>query len=1168
MRVRMFRAMTLFCPARDRGYGVTVRLRVLFGLVIVLGRLVSGVFAQNVYTVDEPRTVAVYGNYDESLYQGTETINEYTYPGNNHEGPTINNTLIITGNGTVLAAHGAFSTTDRHYTSFISDIITGNSVEIKGGTVTYTPIGNWVSGGSFRNPTSPLISYVTDSILIENNSVTVSDGSTVNLRIYGGAFLDNSLTKINNTVILRGNHVSITDSTVTESVDGAYYNSSGQTGHVLMECNTVNVSDSTVIWYVYGGSVENSKTLKTDSIAVKDNHVTVGNNSKTDAIWGGYVGFVGYEGINADIGSILMENNSAFVDGKSNVGTVYGSEMSDPSNYTGVVISDSVIIQGNRATVTDSSAASVYGVRISSFRGTGDIIATNNTATVKNSTVKGYSCVVYGVSLQTGVGTNTAYNNTVTIDNVLMNGTSSIKVYGAYANPRFGNAMVYNNQVTINGLEQMNGNINNILMYGGYAICGDIVEGEYVGEGDAISASNTVTITDSTTRGSITGGMASILKIGSATAAANTVSITATTVGADITGGHAATTSTDSIAATEKNIVTIQSGSIVSGTVYGGYARNTNTTSGVTVASGNEVTINGSTVDGRLYGGMAWSSAGSATAENNSITIESGTIVNNHIYGGYAYDQGSVGNTTATGNSLTLDGVTVTGNVYAGRAYGVGSVTATATDNTLTIKGDTRFGTTTVLYGGNVVCNGIIVSAGNMFNLYSAVKPDGMTNTIKAAGLSDFQNLNFFMPDPTKHLDILLDLSDTANITDATVGLAFLGNTTPLRGGDHVVLINTPNAANLIGNPANDHAIAKLGVTLIYDFHVYVPGMYPHQLWAELPIGSITSNPKAEVLSKGFLTGASLLNQAADLVDLHDMSSAMNRARPHECERKCECECRCRCYNLFCDYTGGWSRCDTGCNVDMSSLSLIAGAAKYTNRRTGQLMTAAFLEYGNGDYDTFKMFDDGPLRGHGNAHYLGGGLMGRMSFTNIGRGRFYTEGSMRAGAISNNYFSPDLHDSWGNAAGYDSDTRYFGMHTGFGLMWYNANRSSYNLFCKYFWTHLQGDSVTLTTGDPMDFKAIDSQRMRLGGRSIFPASNRVNTYIGAAWEHEFSGIAHASTYSIAHAAPSLMGGTGIGEAGISWKPSAMRDCHVDLGVQGYIGKREGASANLLIGRYF
>jgi len=46
--------------------------------------------------------------------------------------------------------------------------------------------------------------------------------------------------------------------------------------------------------------------------------------------------------------------------------------------------------------------------------------------------------------------------------------------------------------------------------------------------------------------------------------------------------------------------------------------------------------------------------------------------------------------------------------------------------------------------------------------------------------------------------------------------------------------------------------------------------------------------------------------------------------------------------------------------------------------------------------------------------------------------------------------------------------------------------------------------------------------------------------------------------------PDLIGGTGMGELGFTLKPSKNLPLSFDLGVQGYVGKREGVTGSLQV----
>lgn len=157
-----------------------------------------------------------------------------------------------------------------------------------------------------------------------------------------------------------------------------------------------------------------------------------------------------------------------------------------------------------------------------------------------------------------------------------------------------------------------------------------------------------------------------------------------------------------------------------------------------------------------------------------------------------------------------------------------------------------------------------------------------------------------------------------------------------------------------------------------------------------------------------------------------------------------------------------------------------------------------------------------------------------------------------------------LFDAWGNKAKYDSSSPYYGLHFGAGYARAISEAARLDLYGKYFWTRQKGDSVSLSSGETLRFQDADSGRLRLGGRVAWMANEHVAPYIGAAWEHEFDGKARATTNGFAIDAPSLRGDTGIGELGLSLTPSADLPLTVDLGVQGYAGKREGVTGSLQV----
>jgi outer membrane autotransporter protein len=166
------------------------------------------------------------------------------------------------------------------------------------------------------------------------------------------------------------------------------------------------------------------------------------------------------------------------------------------------------------------------------------------------------------------------------------------------------------------------------------------------------------------------------------------------------------------------------------------------------------------------------------------------------------------------------------------------------------------------------------------------------------------------------------------------------------------------------------------------------------------------------------------------------------------------------------------------------------------------------------------------------------------------------------GRVESEFSSSDLRDTNGRKADYDSESLYYGLHFGAGYVWNITDAASLDLYGKYFWTRQEGDSVKLSTGEPVHFDAVDSHRIRAGGRFAYAVNEYFSPYVGAAYEHEFDGKARATTDSFRIDAPTLEGSTGIGEFGLSFRPTASIPLSIDLGVQGYTGQREGVTGSL------
>ena len=260
--------------------------------------------------------------------------------------------------------------------------------------------------------------------------------------------------------------------------------------------------------------------------------------------------------------------------------------------------------------------------------------------------------------------------------------------------------------------------------------------------------------------------------------------------------------------------------------------------------------------------------------------------------------------------------------------------------------------------------------------------------------------------------------------------------------------------------------------------------------------------------------------------------------------------------STFATISGNNSKYKTGSYVDINGWNGIVGAAKTKVTNSGKLSYGAFFENGSGNYNTYNDFNGNVLRGDGNAVYNGGGLLMRYAKEN----GVYTEASVRAG-LAKNEVSHALAETGGQTHGFKTENAYYGAHIGIGKLIKLEKGKAWDIYGKYFYTHHEGDSVTIAN-DNFDFDAINSSRLRLGARFSEQQGDKLSSYYGLAWDYEFSGEAGGTAAGHSLYAPSLEGSTVIGELGFRYTPDKAGGWYFDASVKGYAGQQEGLSGSV------
>ena len=786
-------------------------------------------------------------------------------------------------------------------------------------------------------------------------------------------------------------------------------------------------------------------------------------------------------------------------------------------------------------------------------------------------------------------------------NSVIFNGGSVTEnVYGG----RSVNGPAQNNSVTMT-----NGSANWLL--GGYSANGNVIgnsvnvsggtlTGVSGGESNSGSATgNIVSISGGTVQSNVNGGF---VASGSGKATGNIVNISgnadlsgAVVAGGSSPDGDAFTDNTlnknsDAAVHLARNFASVNFG--YSGTANIGELDSTPTgsaLSGVTV----NTNANNVSFDGVISGSGSITKTGAGTlilsgtnTYSGGTTISAGTlsIGSDTNIGSGTNTIGNKGTLLLSGNGTYTNDWTLSGagsaiatdnnNTLSGVLSGNGGLTKTGA-GTLTLSGtNTYTGMTTVrsgtlALGSELTSNQLTLYGGTVFDrgshnhsldngILSVNGANGQSAMYKGDLSARNATLNFISPvHPTQPL---LRVTGDADVSGSACNVGLAGGTSLASGSTLTLLDVDPDKTLTANNLQRGNGIVQIGSTVAHDITTDV-ALDPttgrlSAVTAQVSPGRATDQSKA--LSEGFLGGLALNLQGADLVAGRGMDSAVRASSgTDDAER--------HGFAGFGALSGGSLRYNTGSHLDMNSLSLLTGLAWGIDLAPGRLTLGAFFEYGNGSYDTHNSFTNAAsVDGDGNAYYLGGGILARMDFVNIGPGRFYAEASGRAGKTHNEYDSSDLRDAAGRKADYDSSSPYYGLHFGTGYVWNINDAATLDLYGKYFWTRQQGDSVGLSTGEHLSFDDINSSRLRFGGRFAYILNEHVAPYIGAAWEHEFDGKARARTNGFDIDAPNLRGNTGIGELGLSLTPSADLPLTVDLGVQGYTGKHEGVTGSLMV----
>ena len=1051
--------------------------------------------------------------------------------------------------------------------SILGNTTTENTITVSDAVTYRNAYGGWTSGTGSDAPADKQ----KNSTL---NKIKVSGAANVTGKVYGG-FTD--VAGGNAT----GNEVTIEKTIAADVIGGeALGEASGNTvtvGNVTVNSitggdgattkdNTVNIDGTTVTSKIVGGTQANgtNNTLNvkgensaqsvdgfqkmnfnTNGVAAGGTMLNVTGGTQTKVNWNTLTA----DGNGRNI-SLLKNNNGIDFGSTYTDGDVKSGLSADKKSETNVsVTADKKEIkytgyQFTGVTTTTIDGGNLYG---------GISKAGNSTRENKITVDSGSHTNVYG-GHTSGSGTgeadkNNSHDNTVTITG----GTVTGKLYGGYTDAADGKT--YNNTVNLNG-----GNLSHAEISGGNRTIGT-EKGNTLNVNTATTVKKidnfqTVAFKDTSSKLTLTGaGVKFDLASVNAgfDAAAQEQTLVESSNALELADGNAFRSDLSADGTKETNVAARDNNKKI--VRYGYTLKNATTattvgsdTWGGRSAAGNTTTDNALTLTAgahtNVYGGWTSGTGSKAAADQrgdstkNRVTVKGAATVSGTVYGGYTDVMGG----KATGNTVTVE-KTINADIIGGKAAAEASGNTVNVTNAAVKSITGGFGTVTNynrinlrdakvtgMVTGGTAANG----TGNALNVFYGTK------TTEIGDYKGIRNLHFDMEkapmDGTAHTMLrLTNVGGAKALSHTHIDLHRDGAAPKLQQGDKITLMENAGGDITVGE--NLTAKGTDGVTRNYEFALATVGK---TLIATVTKTGLSEQAKSFVETRA---GASaFLNDGGDYLAGSGMEAAKKEAHA-------AAQAGSGAYGLWAGMGGGALRHETGSYVDMKGWNLGVGWARENAVKEGTLTFGPFIEYGRGSYDSY--LDDG-THGNGKTSYLGAGVMAKLET----KANNWIDGSLRVGRTKSDYTGLDT--------GYDTTSTYYAMHVGVGKDFHVREGDTVSAYVRYSYAHTAGTSAHLSSGETLDFDAVNSHRLRIGTRYTHGATTLSQFYAGLAWEYEFDGDARATSQGDSAPSPSLKGSSALLELGYRFAPKADSRMSYDLNLTGWQGKRQGITGGLSV----
>lgn len=469
---------------------------------------------------------------------------------------------------------------------------------------------------------------------------------------------------------------------------------------------------------------------------------------------------------------------------------------------------------------------------------------------------------------------------------------------------------------------------------------------------------------------------------------------------------------------------------------------------------------------------------------------------------------------SASNNTVELNNVTLTGNVYGGYVDGA----ELKQENMLTNNN-------TVIMAGNTQVSGVVYGGSNS---YSA-------DTNRLIFRNNANGNNFVSYDPTqfKNFNTLWNIEgnfDTRlEFTKGDVHAILTLNKEAMKEQSATTILKTGGLLEsyqpVVCNGSENCIKYNSDITLATD----KLGIYSFALTPEIAGGDVVNwnlsstkeETNLEVYGQLPLVGLALAMEGQEM-----MGSAITDAWKNPAEG-----------NTFLNGAYHHTRYTTGSGFDLDSGIVQAGGwKKFTNDWLGGF----FVKYARGSYDTF------PIDVNGEADVYSGGLLTSVRYSETGR----LEVEAEIGYMDMKFNSPELSST------FKSNGLYYGLGAGF----VETLVEDLDLFANFHWLHKGKDDITDNLGQKVEFDAMQSLALRFGAEYTF---NQLDLYglkpsLGAMGIYEMDGKSTVRAEDIKTDEASMKGMSGRAQLSLIYhNQDLFLPLRTALTVYGMAGKRQG-----------